>query len=270
MLAVFGHGCELSFFSIPAFSEATLKKHSRKGSQTPGLFPANCIDSDASLPAKRLAQQRLVVLSLRRFGWGMGVTLDKAILSSVWRMDPDFVRIHHYTAEITFTGAFMRDRHFISAFMIALLFAVVMIGPSGECQAQTRARSPHGTYLVKQDDGYMVLLTLSRDGNAFIQQSGQFEHPGAFADQQGSWKRTEDGRILIRTLDFTRNTKTGVFTGYGRCFYTARFKANGTVAGKFMVEIFPKNADPLDLSPSNRPVETFGPIGFTGRRITVR
>lgn len=165
----------------------------------------------------------------------------------------------------------MRHQHFVfSALLIPLLSAILMLSPLSARQTQAAEKMHPGTYLITQGDGYLVLLTLAPDGNAFGQQTGQFEPPTAFGDQQGSWKMTSNGTILIRTLDFIRDTKTGAFTGFGRCLYTAKFKPDGTLTGKFIAEIFPPNADPLDLRSSNPPTHTFGPIDFTGRRLTVK
>ena len=145
-----------------------------------------------------------------------------------------------------------------------------MLCPSGVRQALAHERTPVGTYLLAQDDGHLVLLTIAPGGNAFSQQTGQFEPPAVFGDQQGGWTMPRAGKILIRTIDFTRDTATGSFTGFGRCLYTASLNPDGTLTGKFLVEIFPPDADPLDLSPSNIPTETFGPVNFTGRRLKVR
>lgn len=164
----------------------------------------------------------------------------------------------------------MKGRRFLSVCMICLMSAALMLGPLCAGQVNAQERIIHGTYLLTQDDGYIVLLTLTADGSAFSQQSGQFEPPGAFADQQGSWKQNRDGTILVRTLDFTRNAETGAFTGFGRCQYNFKLGRDGTLKGDFKVEIFPVDGDPLDFRPSNPPTETSGPIGFTGRRFTVK
>lgn len=80
----------------------------------------------------------------------------------------------------------MRKQHLLPAFMILLLSAVLMLNPLGTRQAQAFWNMPHGTYLLTLSDGYLVLITLTPDGRAFSQLTGQFELSRPFGDQQES------------------------------------------------------------------------------------
>ena len=163
----------------------------------------------------------------------------------------------------------MKDRYLFAVSMIALLSAILALSVWSPRPAAADELTIHGTYLLTQADDFLQLLTLTNDGKAFSQQSGQFEPPSTFGDQQGQWEIRPSGKILVRTLNFTRNASTGAFNGFGRSLFTMQLDLNGGVTGEVLVENFPPTADPLDLSPSNVPSNTFGPTLFTGRRLTV-
>ena len=74
--------------------------------------------------------------------------------------------------------------------------------------------------------------------------------------------RTEGGKILIRTRNFR------VDGNIGRSLLTAEVEKNGDLTGEVVVEIFPPDAGPLDLSPATTPINTFGPTDFTRRTST--
>ena len=127
-----------------------------------------------------------------------------------------------------------------------------------------------GTYLISQKDGYKQLLTLTPGKQAFSQNSGQFDPTGPFGDQQGSWAMV-NGVILVRTLDFiTDPNNNNKLSGFGRSLFKIHQNANGTLSGDVTVEIFPLDADPLNIKPTNVPVRVFGPITFTGKRLVIR
>ena len=166
-------------------------------------------------------------------------------------------------------GPGMKPHHTLAAFTMMLLSAVFVLGALGTPPAHAGDPRPFGTYLLTQADGFLQLLTLTADGNAFSQNSGQFEPAGSFGNQQGKWVITSEHAIQIRTLNFRFDPSCGAFSGFGRSLFTATFDQNGELTGDVVVEIFPPTADPLDLSLANTPSATFGPTVFTGRRLTV-
>lgn len=127
-----------------------------------------------------------------------------------------------------------------------------------------------GSYLLRQDDGFLQILTLERKGTALSQNNGQFLGTNRFGDQQGAWRKAKGKRkVIIKTLDFTFDTVADVFTGFGRSTFNVEFaKGFDTLVGTVLVEIFGPDQDPLD--PLAAPIETFGPIDFEGRRITAQ
>jgi len=153
---------------------------------------------------------------------------------------------------------------FLTMIVILAVYAVVI--PSARAETSTVA----GTYLLNQKDGYKQLLTLTPGKQAFSQNSGQFDPTGPFGDQQGSWS-ISNGVIWVRTLDFIMDpNNNNQLSGFGRSLFKMRQNANGTLSGDVTVEIFPLDADPLDLKPSNIPVRVFGPIMFTGKRMAIK
>lgn len=127
-----------------------------------------------------------------------------------------------------------------------------------------------GSYLLRQDDGFLQILTLARKGTVVSQNSGQFVGENRFGDQQGAWQKTDGKRKLVaRALDFTFNTVTDTFTGFGRSTFTIEFaKGFDTLVGTVLVELFGPEQDPLD--PQAIPIETFGPVAFEGQRISAQ
>lgn len=156
------------------------------------------------------------------------------------------------------------------AFTIICLSAAILIGAAGGPAVKAEGVSPQGTYLLNQADGKKQILTLTPGGQAFSQNSGQFDPPVTFGDQQGSWK-INNGVIWVRTLDFTTDPNNYYqVNGFGRSLFKMRQKPDGGLSGEVTVEIFPVAADPLDLSPANVPSGVFGPTTFTGKRLTVK
>lgn len=124
-----------------------------------------------------------------------------------------------------------------------------------------------GSYLLIQSDGFQQLLTLTTGGTVFSQVSGQRTPPNPFGDQQGAWVRTGEREITIKTLDFTYDSETGAFTGYGRSTFTGEFDNDfNEFVGEVFVEILGSDQDPLN--PDAEPIRTFGPLAFESSRIT--
>jgi len=125
-----------------------------------------------------------------------------------------------------------------------------------------------GSFLIRQSDGFLQLLTLADGGVAFSQNSDQRTLPAPFGDQQGAWKSTAEQDIKVTTLDFVYDFDDGTFTGYGLSTFTGSFDNQfNELTGNVLVEIFGLEQDPLD--PDEEPTNTFGPITFDGTRITV-
>jgi hypothetical protein len=97
-----------------------------------------------------------------------------------------------------------------------ILYASVIVQPR-EARATFRNKAA-GTYLLNQSDGFLQILTITARGTAFRQNSGQMS-PSPFGDQ-GAWKRVGKRQIIIKTLDFTFDSDTGVFTGFGHSSFT--------------------------------------------------
>ena len=152
----------------------------------------------------------------------------------------------------------------LTMIMILVVFAAVTQSVSAETSTVP------GTYLLNQKDGYKQLLTLTPGKQAFSQNSGQFDPTGPFGDQQGSWTMV-NGVIWVRTLDFiTDPNNNNSLNGFGRSLFKIHQNTNGTLSGDVTVEIFPLDADPLNLKPTNVPARVFGPITFTGKRLAIR
>jgi hypothetical protein len=151
----------------------------------------------------------------------------------------------------------------------AFLLGTAAMRPVGAEEAHGKSlMNINGTYLLDQADGKKQILSLTRDGLAFSQNSGQFDPPSTFGNQQGVWARSGQAGIVIKTLDFTTDPgNNNSFNGYGLSTFQASLNENGELAGTVTVEIFPSNVDPLASGaiPSN----TFGPIDFTSQRLLV-
>lgn len=135
----------------------------------------------------------------------------------------------------------------------------------GEAEADFR-NNVEGTYLLTQSDGFIQILTLTARGIALSQNSGQMIPP-PFGDQQGAWTRSGKRQTIIKTLNFTFDSDTGISTGFGRSSFTVEFQPGfNEITGEVFVEIFGPDQNPLD--PDATPINTFGPNTFTGQRIT--
>ena len=151
---------------------------------------------------------------------------------------------------------------FILGFFI-LYVSIIMQPREARADFQNKVA---GTYLLTQSDGFLQILTITASGTAFSQNSGQMTPP-PFGDQQGAWKRFGDRQVIIKTLDFTFDSDTGVFTGFGRSSFTVEFQPGfNEITGEVLVEIFGPDQNPLD--PDATPINTFGPNTFTGQRVT--
>jgi hypothetical protein len=160
----------------------------------------------------------------------------------------------------------MKKHHVFTLFMLGFftLYVSIIMQPR-EARADFRNKVA-GTYLLNQSDGFLQILTITASGTAFSQNSGQMTPP-PFGDQQGAWKRIGNRQVIIKTLDFTFDSDTGVFTGFGRSSFTVEFQPGfNEITGEVLVEIFGPDQNPLD--PDATPINTFGPNTFTGQRIT--
>jgi len=149
------------------------------------------------------------------------------------------------------------------SFAVSLLLILSFANPS----AASFRKNVAGSYLLQQDDGFLQILTLTKQGNALSQNNGQFTGQSRFGDQQGAWQKAKGKRkLVIQTLDFTFDTVKDLFTGFGRSTFDVEFDSGfDSLSGTVFVEIFSSDQDPLD--PNATPIETFGPTNFTGRRI---
>jgi hypothetical protein len=151
---------------------------------------------------------------------------------------------------------------FILGFFI--LYISVIVKPR-EARADFRNKVA-GTYLLNQIDGFLQILTLTARGTALSQNSGQMSPP-PFAAQQGAWTRSGTKQIIIKTLDFTFDSDTGEFTGFGRSSFTVEFQPGfNEITGEVLVEILGPDQNPLDHDAI--PINTFGPNTFTGQKVT--
>jgi hypothetical protein len=153
----------------------------------------------------------------------------------------------------------------VSGLITLLMVFIVAYGTSSFAGS---GKKVVGSYLLRQDDGFLQILTLTRKGTALSQNNGQFVGTNRFGDQQGEWQKAPGKRkLVIKTLDFTYNTEDDMFTGFGRSTFNVEFeKGFDTLTGVVLVEIFGPDQDPLD--PQAVSIGTFGPHAFTGSRIS--
>jgi hypothetical protein len=116
----------------------------------------------------------------------------------------------------------MKKQNVFTLFILGSFISYVsMVMKPGEARAAFR-NNVAGTYLLTQSDGFIQILTLTASGIALSQNSGQMS-PSPFGDQQGAWVRSRKRQIIIKTLDFTFDSDTGVSTGFGRSSFTVEF-----------------------------------------------
>ena len=157
-------------------------------------------------------------------------------------------------------------KHVFTLFILGFftLYVSIIMQPR-EARADFRNKAS-GTYLLTLSDGFLQILTITAKGTAISQNSGQMIPP-PFGVQQGAWERFGNRQVIVKTLNFTFDSDTGAFTGFGRSSFTVEFQPGfNEITGEILVEIFGPDQNPLD--PDATPINAFGPNTFTGQRIT--
>jgi hypothetical protein len=164
----------------------------------------------------------------------------------------------------------MQKLHNTWWFSASMILSTVLIVAYATLSFAGSGNKVAGSYLLRQDDGFMQILTLTKKGTALSQNNGQYIGENQFGNQQGEWQNAKGTRkFAIRTLDFTFDTVTDEFTGFGLSTFDVEFdKGFDTLSGTVLVEIFGPDQDPLDSQAV--PIQTLGPHTFTGSRISAQ
>jgi hypothetical protein len=154
------------------------------------------------------------------------------------------------------------------ATVLCFLCAVIYAGMVRAAEQEPMAIA--GTYLLRQDDNYLRILSFDRDGN--VAQISDQQTLIGFTEGRGAWKEIEPNKFQAQVIDFAFDPKSGKRIGPSIIVYDLSFtdlesghfqKISGSYSGK----VFPVGENPL--APKKPAIQSFG-IGFKGERVSFK
>jgi hypothetical protein len=150
-----------------------------------------------------------------------------------------------------------------------LCFLCAVIYAGSVWAAEQEAMAIEGTYLLRQDDNYLRVLSFDRGGN--VAQTSDQQTLIGFTEGLGAWKEIGPDKFQARVIDFSFNPKSGKRIGPSLIIYDLSFtdlesghyqKVSGSYSGK----VFPAGENPI--APKKPAIQSFG-IRFKGERVSL-